>query len=246
MGHSISYDEVNAVETSFAEDHIHNQLLHSYVPNNVQPSVFVTFVYDNCDHNPETLSGVSMHCTNGIIIQKVIIGGMPHTANTISIGSSSKRRSFTAVTSKLMPYHRPVHRLVPSTHSDIERDLNALDELLSKKVDLIWVCLRYQCSKELDGQRIPSWTGFHHEVSEEDTVLTHHVHYLPAIDQSPTKLDTVQEILVQVKSKAEAIGFTCTDLVLDHAIYAKALEVMYSPSNADLMGGFHACSIFLG
>lgn len=72
LGHSISYDEVNNVETSFAEVQASNKNHRSFVPNNVQPSTFVTFVYDNCDHNPETLSGVSMHCTNGILIQKKI------------------------------------------------------------------------------------------------------------------------------------------------------------------------------
>ena len=34
----------------------------SFVPNVVQPSPFVTFIYHNCDHNPETLSGISLHC----------------------------------------------------------------------------------------------------------------------------------------------------------------------------------------
>ena len=55
-----------------------------------------------------------------------------------------------------------------------------------------------------------------------------------------------------MKAKAEALGLTCTDLVLDHAIYAKALEVLQNPNNADLkefinlrMGGFHACRSFL-
>ena len=32
-------------------------------------SRFVTFIWDNNDINPETLTGVSMHCTNGIMFQ---------------------------------------------------------------------------------------------------------------------------------------------------------------------------------
>ena len=55
-----------------------------------------------------------------------------------------------------------------------------------------------------------------------------------------------------MKAKVEALGLTCTDLVLDHAIYAKASEVLQNPNNTDLkefinlrMGGFHACRIFL-
>ena len=54
----------------FAETQANNRNHHSFVPNNVQHSRFVTFAYDNCDHNPKTISGVSMHCTNGILIQR--------------------------------------------------------------------------------------------------------------------------------------------------------------------------------
>ena len=55
-----------------------------------------------------------------------------------------------------------------------------------------------------------------------------------------------------MKAIAEAPGLTCTDLVLDHVIYIKVLEVLKNPNNVDLkefinprMGGFHACGIFL-
>ena len=69
-GHCLNYDDVNKVETSFAEKQALRINTRSFVPNNVQPSTFLTFVYDNCDHNPETLSGATMHFTNGIIIQR--------------------------------------------------------------------------------------------------------------------------------------------------------------------------------
>ena len=59
------------------------------------------------------------------------------------------------------------------------------------------------------------------------------LHYLSAINQSPTKL-------------------LATDLVLDHAIYMKILEALHNRKNTELkdfinlrMGGFHACNVFL-
>ena len=59
-------------------------------------------------------------------------------------------------------------------------------------------------------------------------------------------------MLVQVKAKASAMGLLATDLVLGHAIYMKALEVLHNRKNAELrdfinlrMGGFHACNMFL-
>ena len=66
------------------------------------------------------------------------------------------------------------------------------------------------------------------------------------------RLDTVQEVLRQVKAKAESLGLESTDLVFDHAIYAKAVEVLTNPANKDLqsfinllMDPFHAFCIYL-
>ena len=78
-----------------------------------------------------------------------------------------------------------------------------------------------------------------------------HVTNGPAMNQSPTKLETLQEMLNQVKAKAGKLNLNCTDLVLDHAIYSKALEVINNPENANMrdainfrMGGFHTWGIF--
>ena len=62
----------------------------------------------------------------------------------------------------------------------------------------------------------------------------HDIHYLPPINASPRNHVTVQEILTQAKATAETLGLICTDLVLDHAIYSKALEVLKNPNNTDL------------
>ena len=101
---------------------------------------------------------------------------------------------------------------------------------------------------------MPGWTGFYHQV----LTLTHNdnhlskTFYLPSIAQPPTKISTVEEVLCQVKKKAEALKNKEADLVLDHAIYCKALEVIMDPRNLELcnfvnlrMGAFHASCIFI-
>ena len=55
FGHSISYKEINIVETHLAEEQTRIQDDRPYVPNNIQPHTMVTFVYDNCDHNTESI-----------------------------------------------------------------------------------------------------------------------------------------------------------------------------------------------
>ena len=92
LGYSVLYYEVNRFETFTAESESKNACLQNYVPNNVQPTFFVTLIYDNCDRNPKSTNGEVMHCTNGIIIQRA-----PKQANHISICSTKpmqKRRSF--------------------------------------------------------------------------------------------------------------------------------------------------------
>ena len=79
------------------------------------------------------------------------------------------------------------------------------------------------------------------------------IHYLLAINVSPTKYDTIQEILSQVKAKVDALHLTCSGLalVLDHVIYSKALKVLQNSNNTDLkefvnlrMDGFHVWKFF--
>ena len=121
--------------------------------------------------------------------------------------------------------------------------------MLSRQEDLLWLLLRYRSK---DKQVIPGWKGFFYEITKE-TTDTHIVGYLPTICQSPTKMDVVLEVLKQCKQKAEALNLNEMDLVLDHAIYAKAVEIVMNEKFTNLrtfiniwIGGFHAASIFLG
>ena len=112
LGHGISYADVNCLETSLAESQMCYKVLKTFVPSYIQPSQFVTFVWDNNDINPESLSGVSMHCTNGIIIQ------LPNSSSDLyqSVPDSTpvrrsepkshnRKRSFQAVYNDLEPYY---------------------------------------------------------------------------------------------------------------------------------------------
>ena len=80
----------------------------------------------------------------------------------------------------------------------------------------------------------------------------HKIGYLPSINKSPTSHDTVLELLSQSKVKAEKLGLIETDMVLNMAIYAKAVEVVMNPRYIDLnqfivlyLGGYHTMFIFI-
>ena len=49
-----------------------------------------------------------------------------------------------------------------------------------------------------------------------------------------TKMDIIQEVLCQVKEKAEALNLKETAVVLDHAIYCRAVQIVMSERKTHL------------
>ena len=109
-GHTISYNEINSIETKLAEDQANRREPRKFVPNNIESSFFVTFVCDNCDHKIESIYDVTLHGTNGVIIKKCL----RTTSNDISTNPPVKnvhRRSFKPVSNELQPYIKTKARL---------------------------------------------------------------------------------------------------------------------------------------
>ena len=196
LGHCVSHNEVNIVETALVEEQTKSQLYSACVPTNVQPSTSVTFVYDNCNHNPETLSGVSMHCTNSIIIQPpthdplISLPAAPCTEE-----ESVKRQSFATITKELGTYYALPEKLNPPTVAEVEVNNDLIFKVISRKKDLVWLLAHYYNNMRAENQIVPGWTGFHHNKADETDERVHNIHYLPAIEGLLTKMSVVQEIL---------------------------------------------------
>ena len=68
----------------------------------------------------------------------------------------------------------------------------------------------------------------------DDSFETHIVSFLPVINQTPTELHTVHEVPQKVKRKTEILNVQSADLVLDHAVFTKVLDVLNDPANEDM------------
>ena len=188
-----------------------------------------------------------MHATNSIIIQRTSAATNQPTLLAVS---TTKRRSFQSVYRALEPYIKKRKRKHPDLLPNIETSVNNLDGFLLSIEELTWLFLKFESARK-GIQSLPGWKGLFHLGSSQPSGLQT-VGYLPSIDKSPTHHDTAQEILVQCMEKTEALGLNKTDLVLDHAIYAKA-KIIMDGNNENLksfinihMGGFHTACIFLG
>ena len=255
FGHGISYDDVLILETNLALEHAKDQVHISFTPAIIQPSSFVTFVWDDNDINPESLNGQSMHCTNGIVIHlSRMVLNQPESFATAVVPPSSKRnklKRFDALPIDI-PSYVQVRR--KNTHDETNVYLKLYEEEINRShvVDTVWIIAKRQATMKNIEQQISNWTGFIYLLCDNDSDDYHKIGYLPSINQSPTSHDTVLELLSQSKLQAEKLGLTETDVVLHMAIYAKAVEVLMNPRYVDLkkfvvlrLGAFHTMCIFI-
>ena len=79
---------------------------------------------------------------------------------------------------------------------------------------------------------------------KSDSICLNGIFYLPSIDKTPAEISAVYEILLQVKTKTEALSYKETDLVRDHTIYCKALLILIESLTVQC-SGFPQQTLFL-
>ena len=149
LGHSVCYSELLELETDIAQKESSTNAK-EYIPRNVEKENFVTYVYYNYDHNPETISGISIHCTNGIMIQRPLNMEENRTFSEIEESTEGvRRRSFKPVDTSIEPYRKPANYPSPDLVDDITLENDLLSEVLSRSNDWIWLLARYQCASPM-------------------------------------------------------------------------------------------------
>ena len=174
------------------------------------------------------------------------------TSETVQYQETGKQRikTFTAMTTEI-PVYIQTKRQNTDIHQDVQQNMHE-EERFSHMTDTLWVMAKSQAHANRAEQRIPNWTGFNYLISDDDNNSYHNIEYLPATNQLPFSHNTVLELLNQFKIKAEKLGLMETDVVLDMAIYSKAVEIFMNPRYIDLkdfivlpLGAFHMVCIFV-
>ena len=93
MGHSSSYNELQAVDTSLAAEVLAKvETYGTVIPSNISPGSFVQFAADNNDLKEETIDGKNTtHATTMVVYQRKVFG--PEPPPTIAGNHSERRRS---------------------------------------------------------------------------------------------------------------------------------------------------------
>ena len=135
----MSYDDVLVLETRLATEKSKNQDHRSFTPAVIRPSSFVTFEWDNSDINPESLRGISIYCTNAIVIQSSgvvqnqtarrvsVSRSTPATARWHSNDRSMKTKKIVPMALELPAYVQVKRRSI-EIHTDVPLNLYARED----------------------------------------------------------------------------------------------------------------------
>ena len=89
---------MNAVETKLAMDESKDETKRyqsnaAYVPSDITPSTFVTFIWDNCNHNCASIFGDTLYGMNGKEISSYARVELTHEAVS-AVENTTKMRAF--------------------------------------------------------------------------------------------------------------------------------------------------------
>ena len=262
FGHCVSYSQLSEILTAMAEEVVNsNALSRSYVPSNIHGGSFVSLAWDNNDINEETLSGTgTTHCTNGIAIQRSVAQTSPALPQDTGVRRQSTRRRSIEPPPVVIPDFPTSARIGPQPLPSLDGGRGSLEVcgkllLPYSRVDFLWFLLRLihsvsaaygQCGQQV----VPGWSGFMSIMNKDVKVQESAVGYMPVIPSSPTQLGTVYLLLRRSMDLANQLGQPEIVVVLDQAIYAKAVEIMWKQpqefSRIVLrMGAFHIACTFM-
>ena len=248
LGHGMAYTQVVQMENAI----IRQKAAHENglsIPSTCVPGVFASFAWDNNDIPEETLDGKgTTHCTTGIVVQRQVQGCLPPPQVDRETKESLKYTVEDLFTQLEVCDKKP-RADFPSAHyrRHFSEYIDVADEVLKKAdlQDLAWLLARYRRDND---QKVPSWTPF--MALDKDPPPQSVIGYLPIIDQSPTKEDTVYTLLTTSIKIGKELGQDKVVVVFDQAIYAKALALMWKHKElADhvilRLGAFHTCMNFM-
>ena len=243
LGHCSSHSMVLEHDTALATKQLSKG--DDMLPEGVSPK-FTMLVWDNIDFSEETLSGKgTTHSTNGILIQT----GKPEVQHEQHPSlPRSHKWSISAPTSSLVSYFRTVKKGPAPCGQDIDirESQDDLNLVSAKKKDLAFHLSRLP---RRHGCLLPSWTGYNTQLDDSKPKISS-IYYLPAIDASPTMMDTVNTILVKSVRICTLLQQESIVIVCDQAIYSKVQQIQWKDAHLMArtvirMGEFHTGMNFL-
>ena len=257
-GHCVSYDTVLRIESCWADEILNNDEGYACIPNNIASDLFTQAVADNSDYGQENSS---QHITNTILLQYPNEHNFNFNVNLINtvVKKKSRRKSIILqpilLTDLLLNKQPPSPNYFQSINIDLLLSFSKSFAMkIMKSTDTTWILSRSIPSKvfemkDVNGQLVPGWTGFHSLLSSKVSIPTT-IGYCRSIPAASTNPNVVLTMMINVEKMLSSIGQTIV-LTVDESIYeiAKRIQFQLSPQFDHMvvrLGGFHRAKNFIG
>jgi len=235
MGHSVSHDDIEVVDTSLAREVIAQSEHHGIIiPTNIVPGAFIQMAGNNNDFLEHTLDGKqTTHSTTLVMYQRRLFGPKPKKVQYAD--HNIRKRSLEMTDNAQHILECGVFGKRPSAKFSIDGirqewyQPNQPVQENQADMDLAWAIVR-MCPTKLFTldlisdpamQQIPSWSAFNALICQANPCLTE-VGSCPMIPGSPTEFSIVYTVMKQAQSMMNLLGQHETVITFDLAIYVKA------------------------
>ena len=254
LGHFASYDEVEIMDTAFADEIIASiDRDEVVVPSNIMQGVFTQVAADNLNLIEETIDGQNTtHATSIVLLQRNQFG--PKNKRLTVADHLTRKRALEKLPSTVFEKHETKNF---GKHPDVKMFVEKVkddwykDHCMSSawNTDMLWAFTRLCPTKIFTAtispstQQVPNWGGFQAKVTSSISSLTN-IGYCPLIRASPTEYLTVYTVLRTVSKMMRSLKQETSVITFDLAIYTKAKEIQWKYNNefkntVIRLGGFH-------
>ena len=253
LGHSVSYDDVQRIETSWTSSVLESGDGYATLPSNTVKNVFTQAASDNGDYCQEN---DSQNVTNTVVYQHGEIRGKMNTSGLRKLAKI--RRSIDIPQEPLEEATFSLEPELPKNYGTVKENLFkdvvnwSASRERSQLINEAWVIARIEGSKMFtitEIQDVPTWTGFRKIVSLKLSTPTTigNCRSLPA---SPTTVDVVYNMLINVEKILLNLGQTDPCVTVDELVYKLAKIVQWNMPHLQnitiRLGGFHRAKNFTG
>ena len=237
LGHSISYDEVKALETEFAFTVSDNN---QETPDGIlcKPNLATATAWDNYDVNIETLDGKStLHSTVGICYQNK---SSKDDTKEIEMICRRKRRRYEGSDRDIPPFRATLK----SAHFDISASPDDGQYVFEENL------LGFYWNWQSLHRQLPLFHGFYSQFVTDD-LPQQSVCYMDPIPLPPTRNDVVRDTMIRSLNVAKEVNQSYAIVSYDLAVAIKAysIQAIESPEFDRLLillGNFHLEMAFFG
>lgn len=207
---------------------------------------FVQYVFDNTDHNVNTLDGhETFHCLGGIAIYSP--------EYEVKYEGNSKKCKKMPTSSVLASQKQISNVHFQSLNSNGLENIEfvSTDSLNLKNQELLSPpYAAYIWGKFFKVPKLPTWKGFFEVISSDITYSQSHVSCLPFINEPPSNLSTLNTALHYAAEESRKLNQKTCFVTFDQPLYYKARSLVAQTENTQLknivvrLGGFHLLVIF--